>query len=47
MGTCGRTGNSSSWVVLEDFLDEVESSPSVLKMHRKEFGLLEEGEDIR
>lgn len=27
--------------------DEVESSPSVLKMHRKEFGLLEEGEDIR
>ena len=44
MGTCGRTGNSSSWVVLEDFLDKVESSPSVLKMHRKEFGPLE---DIR
>lgn len=38
MGTCGRTGDSSSWVVLEDFLDEVESSPGVLKMHRKESG---------
>ena len=47
MGTCGRTGNSSSWVVLEDFLDEGESSPRVLKMHRKEFGLVEEGEYIR
>lgn len=47
MGTCGRTGNSSSWVVLEGFLDEGESRPRVLKMHKKEFGLLEEGEDIR